>query len=95
VPLSKDGLCRVRRPALRIKRGCMPVAILKDPVHLRAFDPAVVGNTRIIPMSNQAGQSKPCSPPDLKALGRTFTKETPALGQIPLDEVKGARGRGY
>lgn len=39
------------------KAGLHASAILKDPTTYEHVDPAIVGNTRIIPMSNQAGQS--------------------------------------
>lgn len=39
------------------KAGLHASAILKDPTTYEHIDPAIVGNTRIIPMSNQAGQS--------------------------------------
>jgi 2-isopropylmalate synthase len=39
------------------KAGLHASAILKDPATYEHIDPASVGNARIIPMSNQAGQS--------------------------------------
>jgi 2-isopropylmalate synthase len=39
------------------KAGLHASAILKDPTHLRACRPRAVGNARVVPMSNQAGQS--------------------------------------
>ena len=39
------------------KAGLHASAILKDPATYEHVDPSVVGNERIIPMSNQAGQS--------------------------------------
>jgi 2-isopropylmalate synthase len=39
------------------KAGLHASAILKDPATYEHIDPARVGNARIIPMSNQAGQS--------------------------------------
>ncbi|MBD3765540.1 MAG: citramalate synthase [Rhodobacterales bacterium] len=39
------------------KAGLHASAILKDPATYEHIDPAAVGNERIIPMSNQAGQS--------------------------------------
>ena len=39
------------------KAGLHASAILKDPATYEHVDPSVVGNARIIPMSNQAGQS--------------------------------------
>ena len=39
------------------KAGLHASAILKDPTTYEHVDPSVVGNARLIPMSNQAGQS--------------------------------------
>jgi len=39
------------------KAGLHASAILKDPTTYEHIDPAIVGNSRVIPMSNQAGQS--------------------------------------
>jgi 2-isopropylmalate synthase len=39
------------------KAGLHASAILKDPATYEHVDPSVVGNARVIPMSNQAGQS--------------------------------------
>ena len=39
------------------KAGLHASAILKDPTTYEHIDPALVGNERVIPMSNQAGQS--------------------------------------
>ena len=74
------------------KAGLHASAILKDPSTYEHIDPAQVGNARIIPMSNQAGQSnlrKRLSEAGLKA-----EKGDPALGRI-LEEVKAREAEGY
>ena len=74
------------------KAGLHASAILKDPSTYEHIDPALVGNTRIIPMSNQAGQSNRRR--RLESAGLTIAKGDPALGQI-LDEVKAREAEGY
>ncbi|MGR3517386.1 citramalate synthase [Sulfitobacter pontiacus] len=74
------------------KAGLHASAILKDPSTYEHIDPALVGNTRIIPMSNQAGQSNLRR--RLESAGLTIAKGDPALGQI-LDEVKAREAEGY
>ena len=74
------------------KAGLHASAILKDPSTYEHIDPALVGNTRIIPMSNQAGQSNLRR--RLESAGLTIARGDPALGQI-LDEVKAREAEGY
>ncbi|WP_340236942.1 citramalate synthase [Sulfitobacter pontiacus] len=74
------------------KAGLHASAILKDPSTYEHIDPALVGNTRIIPMSNQAGQSNLRR--RLESAGLTIAKGDPALGRI-LDEVKAREADGY
>ncbi|PTA99253.1 MULTISPECIES: citramalate synthase [unclassified Sulfitobacter] len=74
------------------KAGLHASAILKDPSTYEHIDPALVGNTRIIPMSNQAGQSNLRR--RLESAGLTIAKGDPALGRI-LDEVKAREAEGY
>jgi 2-isopropylmalate synthase len=74
------------------KAGLHASAILKDPSTYEHIDPAVVGNARIIPMSNQAGQSNLRR--RLEAAGLVVEKGDPALGQI-LEEVKAREATGY
>ena len=74
------------------KAGLHASAILKDPSTYEHIDPALVGNTRIIPMSNQAGQSNLRR--RMESAGLTIAKGDPALGQI-LDEVKAREAEGY
>ena len=74
------------------KAGLHASAILKDPATYEHIDPASVGNARIIPMSNQAGQSNLIR--RLADAGITVEKGDPALGRI-LDEIKTREADGY
>lgn len=74
------------------KAGLHASAILKDPATYEHIDPAIVGNERIIPMSNQAGQSNLRR--RLAEAGLDVPAGDPALGRI-LDEVKAREDRGY
>ncbi len=70
----------------------MPSAILKDPTTYEHVDPAVVGNARIIPMSNQAGQSNLRR--RLAEAGLEVAPGDPALARI-LEQVKAREAEGY
>jgi len=74
------------------KAGLHASAILKDPATYEHIDPAEVGNTRIIPMSNQAGQSNLRE--RLSDMGLKVKPKDPALGRI-LDRIKDLEGQGY
>ena len=74
------------------KAGLHASAILKDPSTYEHIDPSDVGNTRIIPMSNQAGQSNLIK--RLRDAGITVEKGDPALGRI-LDVIKSREAEGY
>ncbi|GIT87185.1 citramalate synthase [Roseobacter sp. OBYS 0001] len=74
------------------KAGLHASAILKDPTTYEHIDPATVGNARIIPMSNQAGQSNLRE--RLQGAGLTVQKGDPALGLI-LDRIKEREALGY
>ncbi|MCY1125614.1 citramalate synthase [Frigidibacter sp. RF13] len=73
------------------KAGLHASAIIKDPTTYEHVDPAVVGNDRIIPMSNQAGQS------NLRARLAAAGIEAPDNGALSriLDEVKRREDEGY
>ena len=73
------------------KAGLHASAILKDPTTYEHIDPEVVGNARIIPMSNQAGQSNL-----RKRLGDMGMKgiDTNALPRI-LEVIKEREDQGY
>ncbi len=73
------------------KAGLHASAILKDPTTYEHVDPALVGNARIVPMSNQAGQSNLRAPAGRGgARGRGGRS---ALGAHPRAD-QGARGAG-
>jgi len=74
------------------KAGLHASAIAKDPSTYEHIDPAVVGNARIVPMSNQAGQSNLRK--RLSAMGLDVPKGDPALQRI-LDRVKDREAAGY
>ncbi len=74
------------------KAGLHASAILKDPTTYEHVDPAVVGNERIIPMSNQAGQSNLRK--RLADAGLSVAKGDTALGQI-LIRIKEREAVGY
>lgn len=73
------------------KAGLHASAILKDPSSYEHIDPATVGNNRIIPMSNQAGQSNLRK--RLNDMGLTDVDKVD-LSRI-LDRIKRAEDRGY
>lgn len=74
------------------KAGLHASAILKDPATYEHIDPATVGNARVIPMSNQAGQSNLRA--RLADAGIEVAPGDPALVAI-LDEIKAREDRGY
>ena len=74
------------------KAGLHASAILKDPTTYEHIDPSSVGNARIIPMSNQAGQSNLRE--RLQGAGLAVQKGDPALGLI-LDRIKEREALGY
>jgi 2-isopropylmalate synthase len=74
------------------KAGLHASAILKNPVTYEHIDPALVGNQRDIPMSNQAGQSNLRK--RLKEANLIVEKDDPALGRI-LELVKEREAQGY
>ena len=74
------------------KAGLHASAILKDPTTYEHIDPAAVGNARVIPMSNQAGQSNLRQ--RLTDAGVEVERGDPALARI-LQRVKEREERGY
>lgn len=74
------------------KAGLHASAILKDPSTYEHIDPALVGNARVIPMSNQAGQSNLRA--QLAAAGIAVAPGDARLGAI-LDLVKTREDQGY
>ncbi|PIE06441.1 MAG: citramalate synthase [Rhodobacterales bacterium] len=74
------------------KAGLHASAILKDPTTYEHIEPGVVGNARLVPMSNQAGQSNLLR--RLAEAGIEAEKGDPRLGEI-LDAIKAREDRGY
>ena len=74
------------------KAGLHASAIVKDPTTYEHIKPEVVGNERIVPMSNQAGQSNLIR--RLSEMGLPAEKGDPALSRI-LDIVKERETEGY
>ncbi len=74
------------------KAGLHASAILKDPTTYEHIAPEVVGNARIIPMSNQAGQSNLRA--RLASAGIAVEAGDPRLARI-LDVVKEREDQGY
>lgn len=74
------------------KAGLHASAILKNPTTYEHIEPSVVGNSRIIPMSNQAGQSNLRR--RLSEAGLEVEPKDPALARI-LDVIKEREALGY
>jgi 2-isopropylmalate synthase len=74
------------------KAGLHASAILKDPATYEHVPPEAVGNQRVIPMSNQAGQSNLRA--RLREAGIEVAPGDPALGRI-LEAVKSREDQGY
>lgn len=74
------------------KAGLHASAIVKDPSTYEHIPPERVGNARIIPMSNQAGQSNLRK--RLADAGLKVAAKDPALGLI-LDRIKAREDEGY
>jgi 2-isopropylmalate synthase len=74
------------------KAGLHASAIAKDPTTYEHIDPALVGNSRIVPMSNQAGQSNLRQ--RLAQAGIEVEAGDPAMARI-LDRIKEMEARGY
>ncbi len=74
------------------KAGLHASAILKNPATYEHVAPERVGNARIVPMSNQAGQSNLRM--RLEGMGIAVEKGDPRLGQI-LEDVKSREAQGY
>ncbi|MEQ9693964.1 citramalate synthase [Shimia sp. SDUM112013] len=90
VPMKQAAY--VGASAFAHKAGLHASAILKDPTTYEHVDPSVVGNERIIPMSNQAGQSNLRK--RLADAGLSVDKGDPALGRI-LTRIKDREAEGY
>ena len=90
VPMKQAAY--VGASAFAHKAGLHASAILKDPSTYEHIDPTAVGNARVIPMSNQAGQSNLRR--RLAEAGLEVEPGDPALARI-LDEIKEREDRGY
>lgn len=90
VPMRQAAF--VGASAFAHKAGLHASAILKDPSTYEHIAPESVGNARIIPMSNQAGQSNLRK--RLQDAGIKVKKDDPALGLI-LDQIKAREADGY
>ena len=90
VPLR--SLPYVGASAFAHKAGLHASAILKDPTTYEHIPPDAVGNARVVPMSNQAGQSNLRM--RLADMGVAVEKGDARLGAI-LDEVKLRADQGY
>jgi 2-isopropylmalate synthase len=74
------------------KAGLHASAILKDPATYEHVPPETVGNARVVPMSNQAGQSNLRR--RLKEAGLEVAPGDPRLATI-LEDVKAREDRGF
>ena len=90
VPMKQAAY--VGASAFAHKAGLHASAILKNPTTYEHIDPVAVGNGRIIPMSNQAGQSNLRT--RLAEAGLSVAKDDPALPRI-LDRIKVREAEGY
>ena len=90
VPMKQAAY--VGASAFAHKAGLHASAILKNPDTYEHVEPSLIGNERIIPMSNQAGQSNLRR--RLAEAGIEVTKGDPALGRI-LDRIKEREDAGY
>lgn len=90
VPMKQAAF--VGASAFAHKAGLHASAILKDPSTYEHIAPELVGNERIIPMSNQAGQSNLRK--RLMDAGLEIAKGDPALTRI-LNRIKEREAEGY
>ena len=90
--IPNRGAPYVGASAFAHKGGLHASAVLKDPTTYEHIDPAIVGNKRIIPMSNQAGKSNLIT--RLEDAGIIVQREDPKLGII-LNEIKIKEDAGF
>jgi 2-isopropylmalate synthase len=74
------------------KAGLHASAVLKDPATYEHVEPALVGNARVVPMSNQAGQSNLRR--RLAEAGIEVARDDAALPRL-LETVKAREAEGY
>jgi len=90
--LPNPSAAYVGASAFTHKAGLHASAILKDPTTYEHIPPETVGNARLVPMSNQAGQSNLRA--RLAGAGLEVAKGDPALMEI-LNRVKEREDKGY
>ncbi|MGP9790035.1 citramalate synthase [Roseinatronobacter sp. NSM] len=90
--VPQRSLPYVGASAFAHKAGLHASAILKNPTTYEHIDPAQVGNARIVPMSNQAGQSNLRL--RLADMGVQVDKGDARLAAI-LDQIKEREDQGY
>ncbi|MFU8899526.1 MAG: citramalate synthase [Roseinatronobacter sp.] len=90
--VPQRSLPYVGASAFAHKAGLHASAILKDPSTYEHIDPAEVGNARVVPMSNQAGQSNLRL--RLTEMGISVDKGDARLFDI-LEHVKAREDQGY
>ncbi|WP_102223369.1 citramalate synthase [Acidimangrovimonas sediminis] len=90
--VPQRGAAYVGSSAFAHKAGLHASAIVKDPSTYEHIPPEAVGNERVIPMSNQAGQSNLRA--RLKDAGIEVAPGDPALGRI-LETIKQREDQGY
>lgn len=90
--VPQKQLAYVGSSAFAHKAGLHASAILKNPSTYEHIEPALVGNRRVIPMSNQAGQSNLRK--RLSEAGIQIEAGDPALARI-LGVVKNREAEGY
>jgi len=90
VPLRSAAY--VGASAFAHKAGLHASAVVKDPTTYEHIDPGAVGNARVVPMSNQAGQSNLRR--RLAEAGIEVARDDPALPGL-LETVKAREAAGY
>ncbi|MCA8868965.1 MAG: citramalate synthase [Rhodobacteraceae bacterium] len=90
--VPQKSLPYVGASAFAHKAGLHASAIAKDPATYEHVEPSIVGNARIIPMSNQAGQSNLRS--RLNEAGIEVDDKDPRLADI-LNDIKEREDRGF
>ncbi|MGB5068322.1 MAG: citramalate synthase, partial [Albidovulum sp.] len=90
--VSTRAAAYVGASAFAHKAGLHASAIAKDPATYEHIDPGLVGNERIVPMSNQAGQSNLRA--RLAGAGIVADPKNPALARI-LEVIKEREDLGY
>jgi len=90
--VPQKSLPYVGASAFTHKAGLHASAILKDPATYEHINPALVGNTRVVPMSNQAGLSNLRR--RLSEAGITVAPKDTRLADI-LTEIKSREDQGF